>query len=366
MSSEKESKEFLDFPVGSASTVETPAKTYIEIIKSPELLGKVVGKLGLDKEQAESGGLAKLLPAFVTTFVENLKQLVKGVPATPKDGRTLEEDRFVEAVKGVQDNLTLTSRADTYVFEIKYDTEDPQRAAAVANTTASVFIDFMGELRQSEAKQIIDQLEKELEQNRQQLETARQRLEEYKKAHSVFLYEPEYNSKLTIIADLEVELAKAEVALVGGQNTLATVSLTAKRARLIRWIAERKAELVSMPGLERQLKELEQEVKDALTAYEIVQKEFKTADMKYSYATPDVRLVSQAIPPRVPSSPRRAIIALIALLGGLFLGVGLAFFLEYLNRQVRGIQDIEDFVGVKVLATIPHISRRRWREAGLS
>ena len=34
-------------------------------------------------------------------------------------------------------------------------------------------------------------------------------------------------------------------------------------------------------------------------------------------------------------------------------GVALAFFLEYINRRVRGIKDIEDFVGLKVIGTIP-------------
>jgi len=66
-------------------------------------------------------------------------------------------------------------------------------------------------------------------------------------------------------------------------------------------------------------------------------------------------LVSQAVPPRLPSSPARATIALVSLLGALVVSVGLAFFLEYLNRRVRDIRDMEDFVGVTVLATIPRV-----------
>jgi succinoglycan biosynthesis transport protein ExoP len=124
--------------------------------------------------------------------------------------------------------------------------------------------------------------------------------------------------------------------------------------------------IVSLPGLERELRQLEQDVKDALSTYEIVDKTFKEADIKYSYEVPDVRLVSEAVPPLLPSSPLRGTITLAALLGGLVAAAGLAFFLEYLNPRVRGVQDIEDFVGVKVLTTIPHISRRRWRLAGLS
>ena len=80
---------------------------------------------------------------------------------------------------------------------------------------------------------------------------------------------------------------------------------------------------------------------------------------------PEVRLVSQADAPQLPTSPVRLKIAGVSLLSGLVMGVGLAFFLEYINRRVRGIRDVEEFVGVKVLATIPRISRIRWRHAGL-
>jgi len=58
-------------------SVETPSKTYIEIIKSTELIGKVVRNLGLDKEtEAERGGISKLMPSYVKAAGEDLKQLL--------------------------------------------------------------------------------------------------------------------------------------------------------------------------------------------------------------------------------------------------------------------------------------------------
>jgi capsular polysaccharide biosynthesis protein len=38
---------------------------------------------------------------------------------------------------------------------------------------------------------------------------------------------------------------------------------------------------------------------------------------------------------------------------GLLAGIALAFFLEYMNRTARGINDVENFVGLKVIGTIP-------------
>ena len=64
---EKEYKEFLNFPIGGASAVETASKTYIELIKSPALIGEVVHRLKLDQEKddTESGILDSLLPAGI-------------------------------------------------------------------------------------------------------------------------------------------------------------------------------------------------------------------------------------------------------------------------------------------------------------
>jgi uncharacterized protein involved in exopolysaccharide biosynthesis len=362
MSGTKESKEFLDFPVGNTSAVETASKTYIEIIKSPALIGEIVRELSLDKERAQdqagSGELAGLLPA-------DLKQSLQRLITFLKYGRLIEDDPFTAAVKEVTDNFKLEAYLDTYIFDIKYTAKNAQRAADVANATAKALIQFVDGLRVSEARYQRDHLKTELEQRQRQLNAARERLESYKKTHSIFLYESEYDAKLKVISELEVALAKAEEALVGNQSTLSTVSLAARRARLIRSLNEQKAELVPLPRIERELKQLELDVKTADAAYQIVDKEFQEADIKNSYAMPEVGLVSEAVAPRLPSSPRRGYIALASLIGGLVVALCLAFFLEYLNRRVRGIHDIEDFVGVKVLATIPRVSRRRWRHAGL-
>src|SRR6266851_8557930 len=78
----KETKEFLDFPMGSASVIETASKTYIQIIKSPALLGEVVRQLGLDKEvEPERARTSTLMPAFLQPVVDALKQSLKNAPA---------------------------------------------------------------------------------------------------------------------------------------------------------------------------------------------------------------------------------------------------------------------------------------------
>jgi uncharacterized protein involved in exopolysaccharide biosynthesis len=362
---EKENKEFLNFPIGGASAVETASKTYIELIKSPALVGEVVQQLKLDQEKDddESGTLSRLLPAGIKPT--DLKKSMQDLMSVFKYGSVIEDDPVTKAIKSVSGDLTLEAILDTYTFQIKYTNKDPVQAAEVANATAKTLIKFVDDLRLSEGRHQGDNLRTELNQAREKMDAARLHLEDYKKAHSVFLYESEYTAKLRVLGDLKVELAKAEAALGGGQNTLASGGLAARRARLVRSIAEREAELVPLPRIERELKELEQELKHTVAAYEIVEKQFMQVDLNQSYAMPEVRLVSEAAVPKIPSSPRRGMLTAACFVGGIVIALGLALLLEYLNRKIRSVREIEEFVGIKVLATVPRIPWRRWRQAGL-
>jgi len=347
----KSSKEFLDFPVAQTPVVESASKTYIQIIRSPGLIGQVVRELKLDQKppkEAAGGTVFEQIYASMKTLYDGMVSYLKDAAAIVRYGRLLKEDPFAKAVNDVSKGLVLKSYEDTYVFEIKYSDDDPETAADVANTIARLFIEFMQNMRSSEAKDSADRLKRELEQNRQRLVDARESLRDYKASHGVFLYQPEYEAKLRVISDLTVELAKLDESLAAG-----TFEAGAKRrARLLKILDERRTELASLPTIERELQLRQANVDVTNTTYGAVAKELKDAEIK-SDAMPEARLISPASATRLPSRPRRYLIVLTSLLTGLLVGVALAFFLEYINRRVRGIKDIEDFVGLKVIGTIP-------------
>jgi tyrosine-protein kinase Etk/Wzc len=114
---------------------------------------------------------------------------------------------------------------------------------------------------------------------------------------------------------------------------------------------------VALPTVERELQLRQADVDVANTTYGTVARELKDAELK-SDTLPDARLISPASVPELPISPNRPIIALASLTTGFLAGVALAFFLEYMNRKARGINDVENFVGVKVIGTIPVAPQR--------
>jgi uncharacterized protein involved in exopolysaccharide biosynthesis len=346
-------KEFLDFPVGQTPVVESASKTYIQIIQSPALIAEVVRELELDhkpKKEAPGGLLGYIWPLF-----DSVASNVKDAYTYLKYGKFLNDDPFTKAVKDVSKGLMLKSYEDTYVFEIMYSDEDPQTAADVANAVARLFIRFMEDIRTSEGKDAADHLNSELGRTRQRLVDARESLRKYKEAHRVFLYEPEYDEKLRVISDLTVELAKLDSSYANESLSAGTIDANTyaeKRARLLKILNENQGDLASLPTIERELQLRQADVDVANTTYSTVAKELKDAEIK-SDAMPEARLISPAFVARLPSRPRRDIFLGVSLLTGLLVGVALAFFLEYINRTARGINDIEDFVGLKVIGTIP-------------
>ncbi len=66
-----------------------------------------------------------------------------------------------------------------------------------------------------------------------------------------------------------------------------------------------------------------------------------------------IRIIDPAIPPLVPYAPRPLLNLALALVVGLGFGGGLLFFREYLDVSVKTIEDVENDIGLTLLAVIP-------------
>lgn len=147
-----------------------------------------------------------------------------------------------------------------------------------------------------------------------------------------------------------------------GANTIDATTYAKKRDRLLKVLKENQTDLASLPTVERELQQRQADVDVASATYGTVAKDLKDAEIR-SDVMPEARLISPAFVPQLPSRPRRDVFLGVSLLAGLFVGIALAFFLEYINRTARGINDIESFVGLRVIGIIPTAPRTHVSQA---
>lgn len=69
----------------------------------------------------------------------------------------------------------------------------------------------------------------------------------------------------------------------------------------------------------------------------------------------DARIVSQALPPESPVSPNKRLILVMAIVGGLGLGIGLAFLKEYYVGGIASSGQLRNVLQARVPVTIPQV-----------
>ena len=67
-----------------------------------------------------------------------------------------------------------------------------------------------------------------------------------------------------------------------------------------------------------------------------------------------VRIISRADPPEAPSKPNKPLNYTVSVMAGLFVGIGVAFLIEYLDTSVKTMADAETLLGLPVLTVIPN------------
>ena len=91
--------------------------------------------------------------------------------------------------------------------------------------------------------------------------------------------------------------------------------------------------------------------------FDTVLQRVKETELSGELQTNNAKILDRAEVPRVPIWPRKQLNLIVALLGGAFIAIGLAFAREYLNPRLASRDDIAAALGLPVLGTAPRINR---------
>jgi capsular exopolysaccharide synthesis family protein len=90
--------------------------------------------------------------------------------------------------------------------------------------------------------------------------------------------------------------------------------------------------------------------------YDLISSRIKEIELSAGLLNNNIRILDKAEVPLAPVRPRKSLNLLIGALSGLLLGVGLAFFLEYVDYTVKTTEDVEQYLKLHILSIIPKVN----------
>lgn len=129
--------------------------------------------------------------------------------------------------------------------------------------------------------------------------------------------------------------------------------LLAREKVMDKSISEFEEDAVDASGKELRYTILQRNMTTSQNLYDTLLTKVKESGVMSNAADSNIRIVEMAAVPIFPVSPNKKKNLFLSIILGLFGGVGLAFFLEYLDQSIRTEEDVENYLELPVLSLIP-------------
>lgn len=293
---------------------------------------------------------------ILTTLLEIYEARHKEVFAQPESQRFIEDqlDRVRGELETAQEAI-LAFRNENKILEL-----EEERKLLVE--------------RYSEAKQLLLQIE-ELGEAAQEVTTGAEPGQDNSDLQIIATLSRETES--TVLTEFRLSLLEKvqrrnEIMQTKGPNHPDRVGINSEIEKAVTSL--RDALRISEDQTRKQVEDIEarlEELNKVMSQYEVLESQVKrkanavdyyaekleeavVADATQAYEIGSVKVISEPTLPIDPVSPRRLFNLLLALIGGIIGGIGLAFFFEYLDHGVKTPEDVEHFFRAPPLASFFH------------
>lgn len=157
------------------------------------------------------------------------------------------------------------------------------------------------------------------------------------------------------IVETEQRINSEIVKVVSGVES-AFLAAEGKEKSLREKMEEQKAAILRLKDASVNYAVLDREVDTNRQLYDSVLQRMKEMGVAAESRTSNVSVVDKGEIPQVPSQPHKGLAIFLSAIVGLLGGVGVAFFLEYLDNTIKTPDDVQRHLGLPSLGVVPEFS----------
>lgn len=163
---------------------------------------------------------------------------------------------------------------------------------------------------------------------------------------------PQYRQALSEVDTLKRQMNLMMEVIIGSLKSSVELAV-AREEQLKTELAQQKELVLQLSRNRNQLALLKQETDNAQAAYDAALVRSAQSRLESQIATTDVAVLNSALTPSRPTSPNPPMTLVLACIAGLLLGTALALGWEWVDQRIRHPFDLEQGLGLPVLAYIP-------------
>lgn len=287
---------------------------------------------------------------LIKMTLDRLKQIKKPfMPEEPSEGK-----RITDFLK----KITIRPEPRSQLVNVIIEDKDKHLAAIYANTLAELYIKKAIKDKMNTAKYYGKWFESSLQEQRTNIQQRTREFKEFKKKHNVNLLEIEFEEAKDKLKELKQELAVMKIPPTNVLSDAEQFQRNEKISEQEKEIENLKAKIFMLDDLSIEYKVLEQRLQAAQTQYKTLLALAEEGSLLDEEFNPqNITIVDRAEVSEKPTKPRKTINIIFGFIFGLFLGVCIAFVIEFFDDAIKSPSDVETFLKLPFLGLIPAVSR---------
>lgn len=169
------------------------------------------------------------------------------------------------------------------------------------------------------------------------------------------IYKPDYPKMKSLKSQMDKVAARIEQEKLDIRESIESdYKVALKRERYLAEVFDaRKKEALDFQKKMVQYLILKREVDTNKELYNNLLQRLKEIGVSVTMTTTNIQILDRAELPKNPFKPRKSVNVLLSIIAGLMGGIGMAFFVEYLDNTVKDVHEIEHRMRLPTLGMIP-------------